>query len=484
MKPARKLLDMFGNPVRTSAARVQSYHEAAQYSRSRSYLALGPDDVNASNTSDRPELLRKARYWDQNSPLVNRLADLFVNHVVGTGLRVTPASMDEAWNTIANDWWLQWEQFADLTSRFTWPTLQRLMARELIIAGEYFILLTSSTETGRNRIQFVQPHQIKTPPSEDGNPLVIDGVEVNSFGRPIAYYIATQDRNGKETFARHEARWVIHGFDPQRPQQVRGLTMFSPVLNDIHDLEDLQQLEQQAARDNAQVTKVIKTESGELDDEDALVTGDVNSLDRTTYYRRAFGSSAEVMMQGDDMKEFRSDRPSVAEREYWVWLVNKVCAGVNIPSQLVFPESLNGTVTRAVLDLANAHFRGYTILIASSIQRVWNYVIGNQVSGDLKGAPDDWGKITVHPPRAVNVDVGRNSTAMINEHRAGMRTLQSIYAETGQDWRQELQQKAVELAYASRVADENGLKPSDLLDSIEPAAEPESRPVIEDEEDL
>jgi len=472
MKAAR-ILDMHGQPIKPAKQPIRNYYEAAQYTRHRSYLSLGPDDVNVANGQSRLELLRKAHYWDRNSPLVNRLADLFVNHVIGTGLRITPSSMDADWNARAAEWWGQWEQFADLTSRFPWSVLQRLMARELMVSGEYFILLVNSPDTGRNRIQFIQPYQIQTPPNQRENPNVIDGVQVNQYGRPEAYYLAEENDRGQTNYRLVQARWMVHGYEPLRPSQVRGITMFASVLNDIHDLEDLQQLEQQAARDNAQITKVIKTESGELDDEETLISGSADNTDRSTYYRQVFGASAEVMMHGDDMKEFRSDRPSVAVREYWIWLVNKVCAGVNIPSQLVFPESLNGTVTRAVLDLANAHFRGYSTLISASIQRVWNYVVGNAVETDqaLANPPEDWGKITIHPPRAVNVDVGRNSTAMINEHRAGMRTLESIYAETGQDWREELRQKAEELAFAASVAESAGIQPSDLMESIQPESD-------------
>jgi hypothetical protein len=176
------------------------------------------------------------------------------------------------------------------------------------------------------------------------------------------------------------------------------------------------------------------------------------------------------MMRGDEFQEFRSDRPSVATRDYWDQLIGQVCAGVNIPPQLVFPASINGTVARAVLDDANIRFRCATGMLVQTTQRVWNYVVGHNLEDEaLRGAPEDWGRIKVHPPRAVNVDVGRNSRAMLDEYAAGMRTLAGIYAETGEDWRDGVRQKADELAYVKALEEERGLEPGSILIGQEPA---------------
>jgi hypothetical protein len=44
-----------------------------------------------------------------------------------------------------------------------------------------------------------------------------------------------------------------------------------------------------------------------------------------------------------------------------------------------------------------------------------------------------------------------------------MRTLQSIYAETGEDWREQLRQKAAEIAYAQELATEFNLERAEIM---------------------
>ena len=489
MATAARILDMNGRRTTSGSVRrgrgPRAYWESARQTIHRSTLRLGADDARGETCMDqRTILLRKARYWDRNSALVNRLADLFTAYTVGRGLRVTPSSESEDWNRAALEWWTMWEQFADLSTRFDWGSLQQLMARELLVAGEYFVLLTSSPRTNRRRVQMVQPILIRTPEKLKDRENIVDGVELDPTGRPTAYYVHASPEvllgGDADKYERIEARWMVHAFRPTRIDQVRGVTQFAPVLNKLHDLEDLQEIEQQAVRDNARITRVIKTESGEVDDEEAIISngGDSDTdPDRGIYYEQAFGAEARVMMRGDEFQEFKSDRPSVATRDYWDQLIGQVCAGVNIPPQLVFPASINGTVARAVLDDANIRFRCATGMLVQTTQRVWNYVVGHNLEDEaLRGAPEDWGRIKVHPPRAVNVDVGRNSRAMLDEYAAGMRTLAGIYAETGEDWRDGVRQKADELAYVKALEEERGLEPGSILIGQEPARSDQREP--------
>jgi hypothetical protein len=71
----------------------------------------------------------------------------------------------------------------------------------------------------------------------------------------------------------------------------------------------------------------------------------------------------------------------------------------------------------------------------------------------LDGAPRDWWHTAIRPPRSVNVDVGRNSLAVIAELRAGIRTHQDVCAELGHNWMNVLEQKAIEEAFINGLVD-------------------------------
>ena len=79
--------------------------------------------------------------------------------------------------------------------------------------------------------------------------------------------------------------------------------------------------------------------------------------------------------------------------------------------------------------------------------------------------PADWEQVHIQPPRAVNVDVGRNSAAMLSELKAGTRTYQDVLAETGCDWRAKLRQKAAEAQYIRQLAQDYGVTEAEIADA-------------------
>src|SRR5262245_27314073 len=93
---------------------IFSHYEAARNQPWQSWLQ-GPLqqarlDLRAPT---RMELQRKSRYWERNNALVQRLADLFEQYTIGTGLSFYPASDDDEWNQAARRYWLEWEPAGD-----------------------------------------------------------------------------------------------------------------------------------------------------------------------------------------------------------------------------------------------------------------------------------------------------------------------------------------------------------------------------------
>jgi lambda family phage portal protein len=441
-------------------------YEGARHSTQRSTLH---GSVQAASFDIDPytryELVRRSRYFERNNAFVNRIADLFEQYTVGQGLAFFPSSSDTAWNAAALNYWRDWQRFADLSSRLSFGSLQGIIARALFVDGEMFVILTRG-ETGNPRIQLVESHRVETPPIQAARK-IIDGIEVDDRGRPVAYWITNEDDQRKKTFQRVEAEFVVHVFEPGRPGQYRGLPALYPVMNDLHDLDDLQIFEMQAAKAASKVQNVIKTKEGEVTDDDIIrgtVTGS-DGTERTAYYKDVFGGEIAVLKHGDEFNQFQVERPSAATSGYWDYLTAKVCAGIGVPKEIVLPTSMQGTSMRSVLDIANAFFRSRSAVIADHLRRVYEYVIETGIRTDpaLSGRPDDWYRSTFRAPRSINVDVGRNSAAAVAEFKTGMRTLQSIYAETGEDWREQLRQKAAEIAYAQELATEFNLQRAEIM---------------------
>ena len=245
----------------------------------RSWIWIYVTDARFDATqATRVELTRKIRYFEQNSPLVQKLADLFELFTVGpNGLVMAPGSQDEEWVANAKAYYSDWAQAPDLCSLLPLASLQSLSARLWFIDGEIFLLKTrTDTPPYRPRIQLIESHRVGTPTAPDqtlgyagittgkDQPNIVDGVEVDKKGRPIAYWV--QDGFEAGDFKRIPAENIIHIHEPSRVGQYRGITQFYAVLNPLHDLDDLMRMEMSVAKDQADTSKIIKTPTGEVTD--------------------------------------------------------------------------------------------------------------------------------------------------------------------------------------------------------------------------
>lgn len=472
------------------ALRVLNRYEGATYSPDRSWIPAGIMDARQDiSAATRLELVRKSRYFEKNNAIVNRLADIFECYTVGTGLQANPASSSADWNLKAKAWWDEWSDFPDLTSLAGFGTVQALIARTWFVDGEVFIKLTKG-KSGRARIQLIEGHRIETPPSlkDVEGRRIVDGVLIDETGRPEGYYIGETDDKGKTRFhTLAPADAIIHIFEPSRAGQYRGLPFLYPVINELHDLDDLHILEMKAAKDAAEITNVIKTKTGEMPSSADLIrqrasgsttisTGATVTETKNEYYQPRTGGRTVVMQRDDEMEQFRSERPGVVTRDYWRYKTELVCTGVGIPYVLVFPDSMQGTVYRGALDMANAFFRSRSAVIAEAVRRIYRFVMlwASANEPTLRDKPGDWKAVAIHPPRAVNVDVGRNSSAMLAELKEGATNYELIYAPLGLDWREQFRKLAEQKAFAAEL----GLQ----LGEVKPGAEPEKADDDEAEE--
>lgn len=503
------------------AGAVQARYEGAIWRwGERSWIPASIQDARFdADSSTRLELIRKSRYFERNSALVNALADVFEQFTVGTGLQCIPASSSEGWNAKAAEAWGLWCQYPDLTSLQGFGTLQGLIARSWFIDGEVFIRKTKSPDTGRNRVELIEAHRIQTPPSrrsEEGR-TIVDGIEINEFGRPVAYWVKTSPVVGvsapaqvqqvgiDEQWARIPAEEMLHVMEPGRPGQYHGLPFLYPVMNDLHDLEDLQIYEMQAAKDAATNSTFVTNAAGEAPSSTAKrrlrlqiqsqdASGNAVVKEAAQWYEDARASGIRYLRPGEDVKQFVSGRPSVAVQQYWDYLIQKVCAGVGIPKLLVMPwGSIQGTVVRGVYDSAAIFFRCRSQVIQDITRDLYAWVMRAETAYNRKVSdkPGDWYKVNVCPPRAVNVDVGYQSAANIADLQAGILTHEELIARSGQDWRVVLENKARIAAHVKALAEKYGVTPQEIIsygksdttadaggaeEEEEPSKEPEEEP--------
>lgn len=487
-------LPIIGRAVRASFDAVrQTWGE-----RSWLYQSLQDAWLEIDSLS-RQELQRIHDALIENSCIVQKIRCLYIQFSVGpSGLICTPNASRwsgpvntpeektavEKWNHARSENWERWFRKPELNSPISGAQLTRVWAGLLFDKGEIFLNLTNDGKTPKLRT--IDAHRCSTPDGMrefQGN-LLCDGVEISPSGQRVAYWFKKTNLDttltgsfaGQDSYDRIPAAKIIHKFKVRRPGQVRGIPEGFSVFNLVRDNMELHKLEMQAAKLASDIANVETNPAGELD---ALfnrksrfsfptqnASGGAATASAWADYKVSFGSKNIALRSGDKLEQFMIARPTVATQAYWDLHYTLICMGYNVPKMLVMPYSLQGTVTRADLDISSYGFgREHFEIIAELLREVYEWQTDWAVKYDLSldgDAPEDFCCVVIRPPRAPNVDVGYNAKAMETEVRLGVRTIPEIFAEKQQDFRQKTREIAEYLKYVKDLAEEFEIEPSDI----------------------
>ena len=459
---------------------------ATEYSPFRSRRPTSPQDARFNVTAaSRTTIAEKAKDFEDNNAVAQRIGEVFVNYTVGPqGLVLIPNSTDKEWNAAAKIYWQNTCNFIDLKSRQNFGCLQSLIAWRWLFDGEIFIYKTRGQANDGSyypRIQLIEYHLVGTPPdrAKDEGKTIVDGVEIDANGRPTAYWV--KDSSTSLNYRPIPAADIIHVFEPTRPGQYRGISFFHAAINYLEWLDDLQDLEFRAITDAAEKSTFVKTVTGQMPPgmNGGGLPGDSFGLDqpmaglsaaqRGEDLQEAVGGRTVALNLGEDVSQFAPVRPTESTRALWSYLTSCVCSSVGIPKMICFSEWLDkaqGTVVRGDYDIAAQFFRSRSAVIAAACREVYIYVIGWGIRTDASIAdkPGDgsWVNVTVRPPRAPNVDVGRNASADIAGLAARTTNYDLIYAPQGLDWQEELTKLADQVKFINDLAAERGLQPAEI----------------------
>lgn len=446
--------------IKAAWAALNGYHLQEWTPDRQTFIRSYTDARHALPYGVRKRMLDWSREMEKRDPLFNRFLGLCEQYVVGpNGLRIESASANKDFANAANDEWENWCPYADIASRQSFGQRQGLIERECEVAGGVFIYLTYGA-SNRPRIQLFESEKCLTPPNLKDDKSVFDGIRSEPNGRSIEYFFKTGD--GADDFTPRPAESVIHMFDPSMVGQVRELPVIYPVLKDMLDTGELQDLEMIAAKDASETSKVVSTATGKVDAagmrrqavQVATQTPDGTSttVTKAQYYKDAIGAKTKVIQNGDKYEQFQSNRPSVAMQTFWDFIQSRNAAGLGLPIEIMIMRSLQGTMARGAFDMAANFFRCRAATRAESFGRIWEHVIGNSPSPALrrmtqKGGVPDWRKTRYTTPRSINVDVGRNSAAMLAELGMAATNWDLIYGPLGLSWKTEIDKWLEQRAY-------------------------------------
>jgi capsid protein len=453
-----------GNPLEKNALMSLGGFEAPVWTRDRSqiWMASQEDTVNP-NSFTRNEIVRLTRYLVNNYSLMERILTAAEAYAIGGGLIANAGTKDPVFNTTNTAAFDSWASsvFCFANNQYNFYEAQKLIVRELIIAGEVFIVLIKAG-TGYPQLMLVPTEGVRNS-GEVGDDS-IDGVYIDPYGKILAYNIFTGD-----TCQKVDASNVIHLMRHKNIGQIRGVGSFAASLNAMRDHKDCIVLEKRALKVHSSLAAVVEKKSGEAGP-NGLMGGVFPAdglgnpippsknppLTTNNGLERNFGGAVVYVEPGEKVNLVSSNRSTDGFMLFLEMLLRDVCLNISLPYEfLVNADKLTGTGVRFVLSDA-AFFFGHlqNMIIDGAVNRIYSWVTASFINSKKVAAPvgDLPWAVSFTKPMSITIDPTRISNAEIALLGNSMGNYEAFWSARGKDWKQELAQHAREEAYLDELS--------------------------------
>lgn len=227
---------------------------AADTGRLTASLRTETEYINTTLRYQLRTLRARSRQAAQNNPFGRRFAQMVVDNVAGpypfalqAKSKLRSGKFDVATNAKIEAAWRDWGRkgSCELTGRWSWNLLQRLIVRTLAIDGEVLIRRFRGPDYGKHgyAVQLIDVDRLWEGKNQalKGGGAIHMGVELDATSRPVAYHLLkrlpSQWQNWGFSYEteRVPAEEITHLFVPDFAEQCRGVPwMYAALLNLVH----------------------------------------------------------------------------------------------------------------------------------------------------------------------------------------------------------------------------------------------------------
>lgn len=456
--------------------RASVYEAAGAGPRSSSWQQAGLTGPVTMLARSLDTLRNRVRYQVYNDPMASRVVDFIVASVGAMRPMLPPGLSDATFLRAMRDWFHQ----CDADGILDFYSKQRVIMREVVTAGECFIRLRPrdpDLDPG-----LAVPLQLQEQPSEmvpvnDHSLETISGIKTNGIGRRTAYRFYTKHPGellttvnpGAPLTVFVPAADVCHVYLKNQPGQMRGEPWLVRGLIALHDLDAYQDAELVRKKMAAMPVFFIQTPTdtqrqpgpaGVSDGTDGFEAGTPLNADGTEWVAEDPVAIMPQLAPGAVIPvapgwEVKPSIPADVGPGYDSFMrrqLQRICAGVNVPYELVTGDTPSGANERMMRLRIQAYYQlvreWRDMLVRQFCIPAWNRFIDALVANGWQptdGTVDDYRRVEwvgdpipqTHPVQEVQADV----LAV----RGGIKTLSQVIRERGGDPDRVMAQRADEL---------------------------------------
>ncbi|WP_099071029.1 phage portal protein [Nostoc linckia] len=387
-----------------------------------------------------------SRDLSRNNPWAKKAVATLKGNVVGTGVIGRPEHKIETLHDMHEALWRDWsgKVACDADGLHTLYGLQKKAFECIVESGEVIIRRRRRRLSDRREIpwqlqvlepDFIDDHRDGDLPN--GN-RIVQGIEFNSIGERVAYYLF--DQHPGDTFGRASpqsrripAADIIHAFEANRPGQVRGIPWAAPVMIRLHDFKDYEDAQLVRQKLSACFTAFIY-DMEPPNNATGLTAPGIGVEGKKNGVEALQPGLMEYLPPGKDIK-FSNPPGVTGYAEYSTATLRAIAAGYRVPYEAVSGDY--SQVNYSSARMAWLEYRRYIrdwqqdIMITMICQRIEEWWLEGL---SVIGRPTDGLTMKWTPPRQEMIDPDKDGKAMKEARRNGLASLKTLAAELGMDF--------------------------------------------------
>lgn len=447
---------------------------------------------------DSPAMIARTRDAVRNDWCARSVVDAYRRHVVGTGITCRSAARDPVtreelpeFNEKLDRLWDAWAnnpKRCDIEGVKTLTEIEAMLCDERITAGEAFLVEVDHPVIGFC-VQVFEREQLATQVNVNTPNEVRDGIEIDRYGRAIAYWFYTRhhplEAQGEQPL-RIPADRVHHFYRQERPRQTHGVSRLIPVLRKLRHLRMYEEYQLVRARLEACigliVTKPAATTSVGLGL--PAESGAETSDSRGSAYFDIEPGMVPVMKDGESVTAFNTQAPGAIYEPFVNHQVKQIGAGAGLDYPTVARDYTNGSFS-AQREGHIERDKETDLLQKQMIEQVLrplreSWTIYQVTRGYVQAPIDFWMDESrpyylAHdwqPPPKLWIDPSKQQAAAKGAMDSLLSSIQREANTLGIDWRELVRERGEALKFIKRTAASIGMDWKDLAGALFESTEP------------
>lgn len=223
---------------------VRSY-DAGDHGRLNAGWHSVNDSAEITDRYQRDVVRARARDLERNSDMANAVIGAYKRNIIGAGFSLQARTGDDKVNDQIEHYWKKWckKRNCDVTETQSFTQMLRMLEeRKRVDGGMLIHKVFMPGGVIPFKLQCIEVDELdvtQSIPHTQGNK-VVGGIEYNSYNKAIGYWIKRYSIDGYDVYnpVYVEAKDMIFVFTKKRPSQVREISDMSPTITRIRDANE------------------------------------------------------------------------------------------------------------------------------------------------------------------------------------------------------------------------------------------------------